>query len=99
MRRAAIRGSVAVCVMVAVGMMHAQTPTAAISGSVSGTESAPPAQTSPTAQAGDQNVVGGKLHGVVKSGNVPLPGVTVTAQNTLTGKRYTTTSDITGRGR
>jgi trimeric autotransporter adhesin len=43
-----------------------------------------------------QSAVGGKLHGVVKSGNVPLPGVTVTAQNTLTGKRYSTTTDIAG---
>jgi hypothetical protein len=33
---------------------------------------------------------------VVKSGNVPLPGVTVTAQNTLTGKKYSTTTDIAG---
>jgi len=41
-------------------------------------------------------LAGGKLHGMVKSGNTPLPGVTVTAQNTLTGKRYSTTSDITG---
>jgi hypothetical protein len=41
-------------------------------------------------------VAGGKLHGIVKSGNVPLPGVTVTAQNTLTGKRYTTVTDVTG---
>jgi hypothetical protein len=32
----------------------------------------------------------------VKSGTVPLPGVTVTAQNTLTGKRYSTTTDVTG---
>ena len=39
---------------------------------------------------------GGKLHGTVKSGNIPLPGVTVTAQNSLTGKRYSTTTDITG---
>ncbi len=39
---------------------------------------------------------GGTLHGVVKSGQVPLPGVTVTAQNTLTGKRYATVTDITG---
>jgi hypothetical protein len=39
---------------------------------------------------------GGRLHGVVKSGTVPLPGVTVTAQNTLTGKRFSTTTDITG---
>lgn len=41
-------------------------------------------------------VTGGKLHGAVKSGTIPLPGVTVTAQNTLTGKRYSTTTDITG---
>ena len=33
---------------------------------------------------------------MVKAGSVPLPGVTVTAQNTLTGKRYSTTTDITG---
>ncbi|MFY9854028.1 MAG: carboxypeptidase-like regulatory domain-containing protein, partial [Terracidiphilus sp.] len=41
-------------------------------------------------------VAGGRLHGTVKSGNIPLPGVTVTAQNTLTGKRYSTTTDING---
>jgi hypothetical protein len=41
-------------------------------------------------------MTGGRLHGVVKSGNIPLPGVTVTAQNTLTGKRFQTTTDITG---
>jgi hypothetical protein len=39
---------------------------------------------------------GGRLHGVVKSGSTPLPGVTVTAQNTLTGKRVSTTTDIAG---
>jgi hypothetical protein len=39
---------------------------------------------------------GGKLHGIVKSGNIPLPGVTITAQNTITGKRFSTTTDITG---
>jgi len=32
----------------------------------------------------------------VKSGATPLPGVTVTASNTLTGKRYSTTTDIVG---
>src|SRR5579859_3543232 len=56
------------------------------------TSSAPVAS---TAQP-DITVAGGKMHGVVKSGNVPLPGVAVTAQNTLTGKRFTTTSDIAG---
>jgi trimeric autotransporter adhesin len=38
----------------------------------------------------------GSLHGTIKSGQVPLPGVTVTATNTLTGKRFATTTDITG---
>jgi hypothetical protein len=42
------------------------------------------------------NTAGGTLRGVVKSGNLSLPGVTVTAQNTLTGKRFTTTSDVNG---
>jgi hypothetical protein len=39
---------------------------------------------------------GGTLHGAIKSGNIPLPGVTVTATNTLTGKKFATTTDITG---
>jgi hypothetical protein len=47
-------------------------------------------------EAAQQSVAGGRLHGVVKSGQTPLPGVAVTAQNTLTGKRYATTTDITG---
>jgi hypothetical protein len=39
---------------------------------------------------------GGTIHGSVKAGNIPLPGVSVTAANTLTGKKYTTTTDVTG---
>jgi len=49
-----------------------------------------------TTQADAQAVSGGTLRGHVKSGTVPLPGVTITAQNTLTGKRYSTTTDVTG---
>jgi trimeric autotransporter adhesin len=59
----------------------------------------PAAVSDPSAQAPAQSsepALGGKLHGLVKSGNTPLPGVTVTAQNTLTGKRYSTTTDING---
>ena len=41
-------------------------------------------------------VTGGTVHGTVKAGNVPLPGVSVTATNTLTGSKYTTTTDING---
>jgi len=70
--------------------------------------SSAPLSSAPAAQAFDaqaqtpgiepqtKTVTGGKLHGQVKSGNIPLPGVAVTAQNTLTGKRFSTTTDITG---
>jgi hypothetical protein len=57
---------------------------------------APPDATSSAATAQTPAAAGGRLHGVVKSGNIPLPGVSVTAQNALTGKRTTTTTDITG---
>lgn len=71
----------------AIAGMHAQAPAIA-----------PPLATQNSA-SGDSSaaqVTGGRLHGVVKSGNIPLPGVAITAQNTLTGKKYATTSDITG---
>jgi carboxypeptidase family protein len=66
--------------------------------------SSPPSAPAPTPTAQSptdlsttsQTVLGGRLHGAVKSGNIPLPGVTVTAQNTLTGKRYSTTTDVAG---
>ena len=58
--------------------------------------SATPAGGVSDSQPAAQPVVGGRLHGVVKSGNIPLPGVTITAQNTLTGKKFSTTTDITG---
>jgi hypothetical protein len=47
-------------------------------------------------------VQGGTIHGVVvagapgKPGAVPLPGVAVTATNTLTGRKYTAATDIDG---
>jgi hypothetical protein len=61
--------------------------------------SSPPASAAqnPAGQAQQlQTAPGGVLHGLVKSGGTALPGVTVTAQNTLTGKRFSTTTDITG---
>jgi hypothetical protein len=39
---------------------------------------------------------GGVIHGTVMSGAVPLPGVAVTATNTLTGKKYSAATSITG---
>jgi hypothetical protein len=38
----------------------------------------------------------GTIRGLVKSGNMPLPGVTVTAANTLTGQKATTWTDVDG---
>ena len=63
-----------------------------VSSSGQATASPMPIHAAPSAET----AAGGLLHGVVKSGNTPLPGVTITAQNTLTGKRYSTTTDITG---
>lgn len=40
---------------------------------------------------------GGTIRGAVRTGTVPLPGVAITATNTLTGKKYATTTDIDGR--
>jgi trimeric autotransporter adhesin len=39
---------------------------------------------------------GSIVHGTVKSGTIPLPGVGITATNTLTGQKYSTATDIDG---
>ena len=91
MRRAAMWRAVAAGVALAGGFAAlAQAPATA---PVGVTEPSTPA--APQSQ-GAEVQAGGRLHGVVKSGNTPLPGVTVTAQNTLTGKRYQTTTGIDG---
>ncbi len=53
-----------------------------------------PATTGPV--MGSQARAGGTIRGVVKAGAIPLPGVVVTATNTLTGKKYATTTDVSG---
>ena len=40
--------------------------------------------------------LGGTIHGSILAGPTPLPGVAITATNTLTGRRYTTATDVTG---
>ncbi len=39
---------------------------------------------------------GGEIRGFVKSGNQPIPGVTITAANTLTGQKVSTSTDVNG---
>ncbi|HVN93361.1 MAG TPA: carboxypeptidase-like regulatory domain-containing protein [Terracidiphilus sp.] len=104
MRQAAIRRASAVgyvfaaCLAVSAQSPAPGPPATAQAGQTPANK-VPPSQAPPTPTAASQApeaVTGGKLHGVVKSGTIPLPGVTVTAQNTLTGKRYSTTTDITG---
>src|ERR1700680_1175022 len=53
---------------------------------------APPANPNPASPA----PAGGLGHGTGKAGNIPLPGVSVVATNTLTGQRYATVTDING---
>ena len=91
MGRAATRWTVAAGVIVACTLAWGQATVPPSTHSTSPTATLPGNPSKPV-----EAIAGGKLHGVVKSGNIPLPGVTVTAQNTLTGKRYSTTTDITG---
>jgi TonB dependent receptor-like, beta-barrel/Carboxypeptidase regulatory-like domain len=61
----------------------------------------------PQAASPDPQAPFGEITGVVKSGTTPLPGVTVSAANTLTGKKFITSTEldgsfkiaVTGRGR
>jgi len=93
MRRETMRCAIAVGMVVAIGFAAwAQAPAIAPAGTPSAVSSPPAVPQAPDAVP----QTGGRLHGFVKSGNTPLPGVTVTAQNTLTAKRFQTTTDITG---
>ncbi|MGA2219532.1 MAG: TonB-dependent receptor, partial [Terracidiphilus sp.] len=101
MRQAAMQWAVAIGVFAAGGMVaSAQAPAPMPTTTPVPAQSSLPANGAASTTTGGQalvaEVTGGRLHGVVKSGNVPLPGVTLTAQNTLTGKKYSTTTDING---
>ena len=43
------------------------------------------------------SLTGGSIAGLVKSGNTPIPGATVTASNTLTGQKVTTWTNVAGQ--
>ena len=92
-RRGLLRLYVTVCALAAA------CPTFGWSQQPTQTVPAAPAPVAPQPAAnasGAAVTTGGMLHGVIKSGNIPLPGVAVTATNTLTGKKFATTTDITG---
>ena len=84
-----------VALVVASGAALAQTPAPV---------EAPPAVAAPAPAAAQAlaSAQGGMIHGTVvagtvgKPGGIPLPGVAVTATNSLSGKKYSTTTDVTG---
>ena len=82
MRQEAMRRWVAVGIFAAGGFFSlAQSPVQSpTSPSVEPAAPAPQAAGAPPQAPAVPAVTGGKLHGTVKSGNIPLPGVTVTAQ-------------------
>ena len=49
-----------------------------------------------TAQSANTVAAGGTVHGFIKAGSMPVPGVTITAANTLTGQKVATSSDVDG---
>src|SRR5215472_15964267 len=55
-----------------------------------------PAQATPTPVSATAAAAFGEIRGIVISGNTPLPGVTVSAANSLTGKKYLTSTDVDG---
>src|SRR4030081_2485259 len=56
----------------------------------------PAVQSTPAPAVAATEGTGGTITGTVKAGAIPLPGVGVTATNTLTGKKYATTTDVNG---
>src|SRR2546421_13020217 len=55
---------------------------------------APPTVSSTAPQAA--TTAGGEITGAIKAGTVPLPGVAITAANTLTGQKVITSTDTSG---
>ena len=55
-----------------------------------------PQQPAAPPQQGTAPQTGGTIHGSIKAGPVPLPGVSITATNTLTGRKYSTATDAHG---
>src|ERR1700761_7157882 len=74
----------------------AQQPAPATQQPVATPSAAPPPASAQASAPAPSATAGGVIGGVIKSGQTPLPGVTVTAKNTLTGKQYVTATDSHG---
>ena len=94
MRHGTMR-SIALGIVVA-GCLAASAKTPVTPSTSPSTDATPKADATAPQPQNVEPAIGGILHGLIKSGATPLPGVTVTAQNTLTGKRYSTTTGVNG---
>jgi hypothetical protein len=90
--RTTLPSVLAALLLATVPSLIAQQPAAAQAASTADTAQQAPAAAATTQAA----ATGGTIRGSIKAGAIPLPGVAVTATNTLTGKKYATTTDITG---
>ncbi|MGA7158843.1 MAG: TonB-dependent receptor [Acidobacteriaceae bacterium] len=89
-----------IAVVAAVAMwgvaLVAQTPVQPAATGVAAQTPAPAPKVTAVAQGG--TIAGRVVAGAVgKAGGVPLPGVAITAMNSLTGRKYATTTDIDGK--
>ncbi|WP_260703892.1 TonB-dependent receptor [Edaphobacter flagellatus] len=90
-------GATVVSVLLGCAVAIAQSATADIPSTPLPQQSQPvPASDTPSQPTPAQAATGGTIRGTVKAGMVPLPGVSITATNTLTGKKYATTTDAAG---
>jgi hypothetical protein len=88
------RGATA-ALLLSAALLHAQEPTAPAAPATPSPTPAPQT-TAPIAPQGG-TIKGTILAGTPgKPGGIPLPGVSVTATNTITGKKYTAATDIDG---
>ena len=99
MRRMRLRRKL--CVLSVGLLLSASTALAALrqqdNSSVPVTQSSTPAPTPAAASpVPAKSASYGEISGVAKSGTTPLPGVSITAANTLTGKKYVTSTDVDG---
>lgn len=81
------------------GVLTAQVPVGVVQ-PAGGVQTSTAVQTAPTVTAAAQGgtITGRVVAGTVgKAGGVPLPGVAITAMNSLTGRKYATTTDVDGK--
>lgn len=84
------------CLMLMMGAALAPAGNTAFGAPQTGGDCGHPTQDLPTGPTAATTLGGGLILGTVKFGSIPVPGASVTATNTLTGRKYATTTDVAG---